>query len=377
MNGKYFLLGATLAACLLAVRTWAQDAAATQPGPAVVNIHMKQALAEDVFDELAKQGGIKFSTNGGNLWEQDAMQSGIDIDLTNRSFWSATLECCDLWNLSIQPNYNNNGAGRRVMLQQLGPRRRQGKLPVCESQGFVVQAVAFNRQQTVNYTSPDNNQNYCSVQLTVYVDPSIHLQSLNQTVKADEAVDDGGHSMLPDANNNMFYGGGQAASLIYNCNVPLKYPDNAGKKIADLKCTLQMRGSDKAETMTVDKPLTADESTKSFGALSITFQSLKKTGGGNYELKLSVSRDDPNGGGNDWNLLQNGQLTDEKGRLFSYAGGGGGGNDGNGNASYTINYNSFNGGETAHGEPAKWAIELPANAHTIKVPLEFKDLALP
>ena len=190
-------------------------------------------------------------------------------------------------------------------------------------------------------------------------------------------MDDAGHSMLPDGSNRVFYGGGQQPSLIYNGNVPLKYPDNPGKKIADLKCTLQARGSDKVDTMTVDKPLTADESSKAFGSISINFHSLKKTGDGNYALKLSVSRDDPENGGNDWPLLQRGQLTDENGRPFNYAGGGGGGNDGTGSATYTVNYNSFNGGGGAPGEPAKWVIELPANSHAIRVPLEFHDLALP
>jgi hypothetical protein len=92
-NIKQLLLCALLATGWSMPRTFAQDVPTTQPGTTIVNIHMHQAVAEDVFHELAKQGGVRFFTDG-NMWDQDSMQSPMDIDLTNRSFWSATLEVC-------------------------------------------------------------------------------------------------------------------------------------------------------------------------------------------------------------------------------------------------------------------------------------------
>jgi hypothetical protein len=353
--------------------------AAPQTGITLVNIHMKQSLPEDAFDELAKQGGVKFTPNN-NLWDQDSMQGGMDVDITNKPFWSALREICALWNIVPQGNEGygpGRGGGRRIQLysaQQFGNQNNTWtKLPTTESQGFLIQATGFNRQQSINYAMPDNHQDFCNIQLMVYVDPSLRLSGSNITCKATEAVDDAGNSMMPDnSNNNMFYGG-QQRSLIFNSSVSLKYPAHPGKKIAHLKGMLTCRGSDKVDTMTVDKPLEAEESTKSFGDVGITFHSLKKTGDNTYEMKLSVTKDDNQNGGNDWGMLQGGQLLDEKGRAYNYGGGGSGGGN-NGTFDYTMNFNANGDSISA---PVKWQIELPSKSHTIKVPVEFTDLPLP
>jgi len=381
MNSKLILLTVVLA-CALPLAWAAQPDQPAQPttnptGVTLINIHQKQALPEEIFDELAKQGGIKFTTNG-NFWDQDTMQTPLDVDFTNKPFWSATKEACNLWGLSVQTGWGGPSSGRKIMLNYMGNMngRKTQPLPSCESNGCVVEAQAFNRQQNLNYENPDASQNYCSLQLMVYLDPALRVRNFNQNAKAELAVDDQGNSMMPDKNNNMFYGGGMSqASLVYNCNVPLKFPANAGKKIADFKCTLSLRAADKIETLSVDKPMEAAETSKDFAGTTITFQSVKKSpqANGGYEVKVNVTSDsDVVQNGNIWNLLQTAQLLDDKGHPFQYGGGGGGGND-----EYTIHY-SNNGDEgNTHGEPAKWTIELPTQVHTVKVPVEFKDLPLP
>ena len=57
----------------------------TQAAVTLINIHLEQTLPEAVFDELAKQSGIKFSPSG-KLWEMDGMQTPMDVDFTNRPF---------------------------------------------------------------------------------------------------------------------------------------------------------------------------------------------------------------------------------------------------------------------------------------------------
>jgi hypothetical protein len=243
--------------------------------------------------------------------------------------------------------------------------------------GVMVQAQSFSRQQTVTYGNQQQmGQNSCSLSVFVYVDPSLAVQSLSQNLKADEAVDDLGNSMLPDKGNNMFYGGMPQRSLVYQCQVPLKYPEKAGKKIADVKFNINMRVGSRMDSLSVDKPLEAAETSKEFGETTIDFQSAKKTANG-YEVKVSISQDQ--NGGNPWGLLQTAQLLDEKGRAFQYGGGGGGGGD-NGMAEFTMNYmtNGGGGGDARPtGTPAKWIIEMPTDTHSVKIPVEFKDLALP
>jgi hypothetical protein len=361
----------------------AQDAAPPAPKANItlINLHMKDAVAQDVFDELAKQSGIKFSTNG-DIWDQPAMQDQNDVDLTDRPFWSAVNEMCVLWGVSIQPSMNNfgNPNTKRIQLNPAFGNGPKNKAPVFQSDGFLVRADSFNRQQSINYSAPDQSQNFCSVQVTVFVDPSIHLSSFNQNAKVDTAVDDASNSMLPTRSNNVFYGGGQQRSMIYTCTVPLKYPDQPGKKIAHLKFTLSMRGSDSMDSLSVDKPLDAQETSKDFGATTVTFHSMKKNAQGMYEVKVGVSQDNDQGGNNAWNLLQSAQLLDGKGHSFVYTGGGGGGGGPTDMAEYTVNYTGNNNGQAddkSDGEPAKWILELPTKTHAIRLPVEFNDLPLP
>ena len=385
-----FLTGLSiLLAGIFAVQLHAQpappagDAPTTQPGVTLINIHMKGALPEDIFTELAKQGGVKFNNNG-NLWEQDAMQTPVDVDITDKPFWPAMRQVCSLTGVSPQPNYGmNNGSAKRIQLDHFQGIQEHDwdSLPTVETPSVMVQARSFNRQQNVDYGKQQGNMpNYCSLQLFVYIDPSLPLQSFNQNVKADEAVDDAGNSMLPESKNQMFFGGmQQMRSLIYQCQVPLRYPENAGKKIAHIKFTLNMRAGTKMESLSVEKPLEAAESTKVFGDTTIVFESAKKSDAG-YEVKVGVARDQ--NGGNDWGMLQTAQLLDEKGRPFGYRGGGGGGSGDNGVTEYTINYgNNGNGNGSdsagASAVPAKWVIEMATETHAVKVPVEFKDLRLP
>ena len=384
MKMKRLVAGAILAAALINTRILADDAAPAapadaapkKPGLTLVNLHLQQAMPQDAFDELAKQGGVKFTTMG-NFWDQPNMQTENDIDMTDKPFWSAVNQVCNLWGLAPQQNnWGPNPSPKQIQLNFSG-NGQKGKAPVFESDGFLVQALSFNRNQSVNYAMPEQSQNNCSVQLMVFIDPSLHISNFNQNPKVTVAVDDAGHSMVPDANNNVFYGGMQQRSMIYNLNVGLKYPDNAGKKISDLKFTLSMRGSDTLDSLSVDKPLEAAESSKNFGDTTVVFHSAKKNGNG-YEVKIGITNDQQNGG-NAWGTLQSAQLLDAKGRAYNYGGGGGGGGRPDGLAEYTINYMA-NGGmpqDNPSGDPVKWVLELPAKTHAIKVPVEFKDLPLP
>ncbi len=336
---------------------------------------MKQALPEDVFAELGKQAGIHFTPNNQNMWESESLQNGIDIDFTNKPFWSAVREACGLWSISPQPNYNNTP--KHITIGQAQSDRAWDSLPAYESMGCFVQAVSFTRVQTVSYGGQGPvTSNNCNLQLKVYLDPALRVQSFNPTARVREATDDAGHSMVLPPDNNRNYNGGQQRSLIYECNVPLKYPDNAGKKIANLKFDIPLRASTKGETLSVDKPLEATETEKAFGDITVIFQSLKKNPNGYYEAKVAIERTDDDNMNNDmWSLMQIAQLVDAKGRPFQYAGGGGGGGS-NGHFEFNINY-SNNGGNEKRGDPVKWSIELPLQPKPMKIPVEFKDLALP
>ena len=375
MKTKFLVLGVLISMSIAAGQALAQtskNAPTTQPGVTLINLHLKQAVAQDVFDELARQADVKFTTNG-NIWDQDSFQIPKDVDFTDRPFWSAVWKACGLWNLSIQQNYSND-LTRHIMLFSTGqmPGGDMPKLPVYETDGFVIQALSFSRQQSVSYSQPGSATNFCNVQLRVYVDPALRVQSFNSAARSDQAVDDAGNSMTQNVNSRMpFVSSNLPRSLLYDCDVPLKYPDNPGKKIAHLKGSLQLRVADKMDSLTIAKPLAAAETSKTIGNLTVTFHSMKKIAESNYQLTVSIVGN-ALGGETVWLLLQNDeQLLDDKGRQFHYVGGSSAWNR------YTVNYVRNAGEDPPIGDPAKWLIELPSKSHTMRVPFEFKDLPLP
>jgi hypothetical protein len=381
VNEKFLVFGILISMSVLAGQAPAQTsqnattsptaAATTRPGITLINLHFKQAMPEDVFDELARQAGVRFSTNG-NIWDQDSLQIPKDIDFTDRPFWSAVWQACGMWNLSIQQNYGENFA-RRIMLFSTGqlPGSDQRKLPSYETDGFVIQALSFTRQQNVNYAQPGKSSGFCTVHLRVYVDPALRVQSYDSAARTDQAVDDAGNSMTPNTNNRTGFGGSPPQSLLLDCDVPLKYPHNPGKKIAHLKGNLQLRVVDKMDSLTINKPLEAALTSKTIGNITLTFYSLKKTAEANYQLSVTVAGSGL-GGEAVWLLLQNNErLLDDKGRQFHYVGGS------STWTQYTVNYVRNVGENPPIGEPAKWLIELPSKSHTMRVPFEFKDLPLP
>jgi len=358
----------------------------TQPaGITPVNLKLQQALPEDVFFMLGKAGGVRFTANG-DVWNQDMMQVPNDVDFADRPFWSAVRDVCTLWHVALQPNNNGNNNRRLVMNVSQQPTAANSNwqpVPYCISQGFLIEAVSFNRQQNINYNTPQQTANSCSVQFRVYADPAMKISSFSSNVRVDEAVDDAGHSMMPDRGSVSYCGGGSnQRTLIYDATAQMKYPDNAGKKISHLKGELIIRGDVVADTMTIEKPLTARGETKKFGDIAITFKSMKKSGNSNYEAQVTIVRDgDENNSWNDnWQLVQSAQLLDEKGRPWGFGGGGGGGG-GNGRYNYSANYYSPGGNReddaNPSGDPAKWQIELPRNSHAMHIPFEFTDLTLP
>jgi hypothetical protein len=350
--------------------------ATTQPGVTLVNLHLKQTVAEDAFLAVGKIGGVKFSPNG-NVWDQDASQVPNDIDFTDKPFWPAVQEMCAMWHVTLSNNFNS---GRHFMVNAApltGPNQTWQSFPHYVTEGFLVEATGFNLN--MNYNNPTFSN--CNVQLRVYVDPALRVLTFNGAGRVQEAVDDAGHSMVMNqGNGGGFFSGPNQRTLVYDCSVPLKYPSPAaGKKIAHLKCTVQLRAGDKMETLTIDDPMKASQTSKQFGDTKVTFRSLKHNGG-NYELKATIARtdDDGNGGNNDWQMLQNSaQLLDSEGNPYQYGGGGGGSSRG-GVYNYSIYYNTGGGGEDApKGDPAKWTIELPVDSHIMRVPVEFSDLPLP
>lgn len=351
----------------------------------LINYDGANITAEEAFFDIGKQAGIKFVTQPQNLWDSDAMAEPITINLKERPFWSAIRELCRETNLQPSPNYGSDrNDPRRLSLMQTsvmgdrGQARPWSETPIVEVDGFLVQATGFDRQQSIHYQFPKRGQNSCVVPLMVYVDPAVHVVSFNGAARVDEAVDDNGNSLLvdPERARSITYGPNNKWALAYNVLVPLKYPDtNPGKKIAKLRCTLILRGGEKVDTMSVEKPLQAAKSEKAFGDITLTFHSLKKTDAtpgqrARYRLTVGVTGDDKRDG-DIYNLLQTGQLIDANGVALVSR------NGSIRDDMCTLDYSPNDDDGQPAGDPVKWSIELPTATRSMRVPVEFKDLPMP
>lgn len=352
----------------------------------LVSLSNDNATAEEAFLSIGRQAGVKFVTQPPNLWDSEEMAMPLALELKDRPFWSAVRELCTEANVQPNMHYGGHGGdGRRVTLTSptmMGGNpdsRPWSKLPTVEVDGMLVQATAFNRQQSVNYQFPGHSQNHSSVQLTVFVDPAIRVSSFNGGARVEAAVDDNGNSLVIDekGRNMIHYGSNSQNGLVYTVQAQLKYPEkNPGKKITNLRCTLLLRGGDKVDSLTVDKPLEAAKVSKEFGDTTVTFHGLKKIDApegqpAQYQLRVGLTRDDERGD-DPWAVMRTAQLLDDKGVPLSFSGGGGGNNI------YTVTYAARNNDDgQPTGEPVRWMIELPTGTRAIRVPVEFKDLPMP
>jgi len=375
MNLRHSVLSVVMAGALPAA--WAAQAEpgeqpATSPTtPAtvtLVNLHLNQALPQTVFAELAKQGGIRITADA-DLWQRPAMQEPLDVDFSNRPFWLAVRDACRMCSLQIRPV--GTGGGRSILLSPTRNSRASQPRPVCESNGCVIEAVAFAHRLSVNYVEPDVFRESCGLELMVYMDPALLVRKVNANIRADQAVDDQGNSMLADKPGDPSDGYLFAQALVCDCTAALKYPASVGKKIADFKCTLSLQNVDKSETLTIDQPLDAAETSKDFAGTTITFESLQRSAQGGYELKAHAARANdraPNEPA--YQLFQAGQLLDVNGRAFHQESISAAGNN------CTIRYSRNGDAGITHGQPVKWIIELPTQVHVMMIPVEFKDLVI-
>lgn len=354
-------------------------ATTTPDGQTLINIHLKQAVAEDAFGELHDQSGVRFTTNM-NTWDLDSLDVPKDVDITNQPFWTALRQLSDLWNVNPMLNPNVGEPPGIMLMAQVpmpglpapAPREKETRGPVVQKGGVEIEVRSFNLDVHVPYYSPASRlwPNFTGFVLDVCVDPC--LGTTVPTFTVDQADDDAGNSLLPDKETAKA-GFRQPEYLLFRSYLPLRFPHHPGKKITALKGNLELRVIDKTEDVTVAKPLEAAETSKQVGDLTFVFHSLKQENGpqGGYVLSVTINRGATMvDAAETWAILRQAKLLDDKGRALFTMGGNGGAAD------YQLHYMSpamFGG---PGGSPVKLTVSLPAQSHVVNVPFEFTDLPM-
>lgn len=382
MNWKISLMVAVMIVAGMTVAGWPQmgadeqkpTATVTPDNQTLINIHAKHATAEEVFMDLSEQSGVQFTAGMG--WDARALKLPKDVDITNQPFWAALRQLGELWDASfdVMPRV---GMGQIMITVPVNPAAQPPPAkktpgPVFSKGGVDIEVRQFDMDLTVPYYSPTaaGEDDFTGLALKIYLDPS--LGKVDPAFKLEKAVDDAGNSMLSDEKAAP-RGFRPRQSLQFAANLPLKYPRNPGKKIAEVKGTLELKTVEKTEAVTIDNPLAAAEKAKTVGDLTFIFHSFKRgdpvDGFDMYVLDVTIKRDGAMIDADEtWYILQSAKLTDAQQRPFAGGGGQAGKDD------YQLN---FMGGRRGGRVPTRLVVELPAQTHVVKVPFEFKDLSLP
>jgi hypothetical protein len=338
-------------------------------GPSTVSLKFKDAPAQKVFDELARQAHTEFATMPPEMWKNNATRLSVDLDRV--SFWTAFREVCQ--KTGIYPQQFGNE--RKMTLQQ-SPGNPYFSGPGVTSGPFLIVANRIYRSNSVDLGNPGNVQHDFNISLAVFAEPKLKVVQSTYNVNVEEAVDDKGNSLV--SNDRMYAGMNASQQWMWNVSARLNYPENAGKTIARIKGSLKFLVQTKSETLDVPDILTVKNLNKTVAKRRMLIKEVKKNGE-QYEVAMTIYRDGLSPA--QWSAVLNPgytvRLLDKEGRPLTSSGWGGGSNDQEANYTWNFNRNVWNGQQTKLGEPHRLVWEIPTETRELEARFEFKDLPLP
>jgi len=370
-------------------------------GPTLLTLHFKDASPKTVLDAIVKQSGADIRVWPDGSWPRQAVAgaapSSISIDVENAPFWEVLREFCQ--KVNVAPRSMGMGEDLALMPSNGGDAMTGVS---CPSGAFLVMAGGASAYQNVSYSKPEKFQSTVQINLMVYIEPRIHVAGYTGNPVIDQAMDDKGKSWrLPPAAGaaaaqpmqvmgQQFLARGMAVATmrrgehVLDLRVPLQRPADCGRKLASLKGSLTVTVAD-VENVEFDNVMNVKNVSKTVGGREIV---LKDITGENERLTA---------------VLAIKGVTDARAAVMEMreefmAGGGGGGIkllDADGHGWYQIgpaspraNQNGeweFHADFLRHGgaggnqvgHPVKLVWKVPGTPREVKVPFEFKDLALP
>jgi len=335
-------------------------------GPSFITLHLKDATARTVFEELSKQCYAKFSSFPDNLLEESGLPK-VTIDVDRQPFWTAMRQIATKTGIDLQ-QYND---GMRLMR---GGFRMNSQWSVVQGP-FLIVPVQLNRSQTMMLANGGGSSSSFSLQMTAYSEPKLHVLSSNSAVIIDQAVDDAGNSLIATGMENRGYYGGGGGS--WNLYAQLHYPDHPGKKIARLRGHAAFVIQTKSEKLQIDNLKTVHDSAHVIGGMPVIIHEIKKNGD-NWDLRLTANAGTTPDAWNQLNQsVQNRlQILDAQGQSLDHRGMGSRGE--NNKIEFTLTFAASvrpNDGRSST-EPVKLIWDIPTASKQISLPFEFKDLPM-
>jgi hypothetical protein len=367
-----------------ALRLIAENKAA---GPTAITLHLKDADAKTAFTALAKTSGIDIGTEPPDLWAQKPAggvgASPITLDADSQPFWSVFRDLCR--QARVEPDFGDNG--RFKLLESTDG--KWAATPAVVAGPVLIRAVKITETRALEFADPANPELSRQLEMNFYIEPRLRVLADAFAARIESAIDDQGKSLMPAPP-----AAGEAAaddqeltnvadtSRLWELDVPLTCPANGGgRRIASLKGSVRLKIPVKLQTLEIADVLTAPETPRAIAGRRLTFHSAHKVKGG-YEVKVTLFKgalDDA-----DWQQWATPRdflrLVDASGLpiLFTSV------SDAQGNdqqTTLTLQFenpnNAPNGIGGPVGPPARLLWDIPIDSKELRVPFEFKDLALP
>ena len=347
-------------------------AANAETGPSIITIRGEDIPLREVFKQLSEQAGVALETYPPDVLEQQR-NAKVSLDIDHQPFWEAMRQITEKTGYALQ-QWDNTG----VKLMQGGP-QTEGVSVV--SGAYVVSAVRVSRSRSVELGGAQNAYEDFNVQLTARAEPKLRLLRVGYAPNLEEATDEHGNSLLPDAHAQPPGGYAIAPAGVWQFPARLHAPPDVGRRIARLKGSIDVAVQTRYEQLEVPDIVSARSVNKVAGGVRFVIKELRRTGE-TWTLDLLVRPDGAPLPEAEWErLLQilptaDIKLLDGRGEVFQRTGSSTSG--GPEQVEMTIEFTPRAWGHDRKlGEPSKLVWTVPTETRDVSVPFEFRDLPMP
>jgi len=251
--------------------------------PTYITLKATNAPARVVLAEIASQAGVPIA-----FWPENdnAPLKPVTVDFQRRPFWRALLEVCAQADLSPE-DIGQRGAIRlmRTSAMRISPFAH-------DVDQFLFTVDRLNRNYSVSFVSgPEARVNTSfQVTMTVWIDPKALVLRHRYAPLITEARDERGNSLAPPATpSSSYYNSFGGRNWRLNLNVPLHYPEGAGKKIASLRGTWSVVLATRVETVEFTEIIGAKDVSRAVGPFQVTLKEFARSGAQSYRWSLTMT----------------------------------------------------------------------------------------
>jgi hypothetical protein len=228
-----------------------------------------------------------------DLWEQVG-QTKVNLDVDREPFWVAMRE------LSRQTGLELTDVDGKMQITQSGAGSRITSKQATVAGAFLIVPRQASLTRTINYEADDPKvEEDFSLELSAFPEPKLKVLKLQQGLKLEQAVDDKGASLLPEAPKDglpiedIDVSGSGSGDGSYVLLVQLKRPKQPGTRLARLRGTVGFRVQVESQTIEVRDLKTMKDASRIVNGVRVVFNDLKKDQD-QYQLRVTVFTDPNN-----------------------------------------------------------------------------------